>query len=213
MLSYSQDNLIIIGRLQMKFNTLLIILVVVMVGMTAINMFMAFNNRLDIDTLSSNSNYSYDYEGRATLDIETEIIFNKPSQMTQFLEQYDKPREEQLTDFQESMNQFAESFSRQMFVEDFQSTATVLGSNRVKVIEHAVIAGFAAVEDGVVNTDMGEMEFDLTGEAYLLTVSLPRDATIIGVDPAPTVSADGNVFIWTDTGKTNFPKIQFSRGE
>ena len=123
----------------MKFNTLLIILVVVMVGMTAINMFMAFNNRLDIDTLSSNSNYSYDYEGRATLDIETEIIFNKPSQMTQFLEQYDKPQEEQLTDFQESMNQFAESFSRQMFVEDFQSTATVLGSNRVKVIEHAVI--------------------------------------------------------------------------
>jgi hypothetical protein len=60
---------------------------------------------------------------------------------------------------------------------------------------------------------MGEMEFDLTGEAYLLTVSLPRDATIIGVDPTPTVSADGNVFIWTDTGKTNFPKIQFSRGE
>jgi len=197
----------------MKFNTLLIILVVVMVGMTAINMFMAFNNRLDIDTLSSNSNYSYDYEGRATLDIETEIIFNKPSQMTQFLEQYDKPQEEQLTDFQESMNQFAESFSRQMFVEDFQSTATVLGSNRVKVIEHAVIAGFAAVEDGVVNTDMGEMEFDLTGEAYSLTVSLPLDATIIGVDPAPTFSADENVFVWADTGKTNFPKIQFARGE
>ncbi|MBN2253838.1 MAG: DUF4897 domain-containing protein [Kosmotogaceae bacterium] len=197
----------------MKFNTLLIILVVVMVGMTAINMFMAFNNRLDIDTLSSNSNYSYDYEGRATLDIETEIIFNKPSQMTQFLEQYDKPQEEQLTDFQESMNQFAESFSRQMFVEDFKSTATVLGSNRVKVIEHAVIAGFAAVENGVVNTDMGEMEFDLTGEAYSLTVSLPPDATIIGVDPAPTVSADGNVFVWIDTGKTNFPKIQFARGE
>ncbi|HNU23933.1 MAG TPA: DUF4897 domain-containing protein [Mesotoga sp.] len=197
----------------MKFNTLLIILVVVMVGMTAVNMFMAFNNRLDIDTLSSTSNYSYDYEGRATLDIETEIIFNKPNQMTQFLEQYDKPQQEQFADFQESMTQFAESFNRAMYVEDFQSTATVLGSNRVRVIEHAVISGFAAVEEGVVNTDMGDMEFDLTGEAYSLTISIPPGATIIEVNPTPTVVADGNVYIWADTGKTNFPKIQFARGE
>ncbi|AFK07546.1 hypothetical protein BG32_15020 [Mesotoga sp. HF07.pep.5.2.highcov] len=197
----------------MKFNTLLIILVVVMVGMTAINMFMAFNNRLDIDTLSSTSNYSYDYEGRATLDIETEIIFNKPDQMTQFLEQYDKPQEEQLADFQESMTQFSESFDRLMLVESFQSTATVLSSNRVKVVEHAVIAGFAAVENGVVNTDMGDMEFDLTGDAYSLTISIPTDAKVINLDPAPTVAADGNEFIWTNTGKTIFPKIQFSRGE
>ncbi|HNS34834.1 MAG TPA: DUF4897 domain-containing protein [Mesotoga sp.] len=197
----------------MKFNTLLIILVVVMVGMTAVNMFMAFNNRLDIDTLSSTSNYSYDYEGRATLDIETEIIFNKPNQMTQFLEQYDKPQQEQFADFQESMTQFAESFNRAMYVQDFQSTATVLGSNRVRVIEHAVISGFAAVEEGVVNTDMGDMEFDLTGEAYSLTISIPPGATIIEVNPTPTVVADGNVYIWADTGKTNFPKIQFARGE
>ncbi|PNE22397.1 hypothetical protein V511_09175 [Mesotoga sp. Brook.08.YT.4.2.5.1] len=197
----------------MKFNTLLIILVVVMVGMTAVNMFMAFNNRLDIDTLSSTSNYSYDYEGRATLDIETEIIFNKPNQMTQFLEQYDKPQQEQFADFQESMTQFAESFNRAMYVEDFQSTATVLGSNRVRVIEHAVISGFAAVEEGVVNTDMGDMEFDLTGEAYSLTISIPPGATIIEVNPTPTVVADGNVYIWADTGKTKFPKIQFARGE
>jgi hypothetical protein len=197
----------------MKFNTLLIILVVVMVGMTAVNMFMAFNNRLDIDTLSSTSNYSYDYEGRATLDIETEIIFNKPNQMTQFLEQYDKPQQEQFADFQESMTQFAESFNRAMYVEDFQSTATVLGSNRVRVIEHAVISGFAAVEEGVVNTDMGDMEFDLTGEAYSLAISIPPGATIIEVNPTPTVVADGNVYIWTDTGKTKFPKIQFARGE
>ncbi|PNS39286.1 DUF4897 domain-containing protein [Mesotoga sp. B105.6.4] len=197
----------------MKFNTLLIILVVVMVGMTAVNMFMAFNNRLDIDTLSSTSNYSYDYEGRATLDIETEIIFNKPNQMTQFLEQYDKPQQEQFADFQESMTQFAESFNRAMYVEDFQSTATVLGSNRVRVIEHAVISGFAAVEEGVVNTDMGDMEFDLTGEAYSLAISIPPGATIIEVNPTPTVVADGNVYIWADTGKTKFPKIQFARGE
>ncbi|HQN27102.1 MAG TPA: DUF4897 domain-containing protein, partial [Mesotoga sp.] len=157
----------------MKFNTLLIILVVVMVGMTAVNMFMAFNNRLDIETLSSSSNYTYDYEGRATLDIETEILFNKPNQMTQFLEQYEKPKEQQQADFQESITKFAESFKRIMTVEDFQSTATVLGSNRVRVVEHAVIAGFSAVEEGIVNTDMGDMEFDLTGVESSLTLTIP----------------------------------------
>jgi len=195
----------------MKFNTLLIILVVVMVGMTAVNMFMAFNNRLDIDTLSSISYYTYDYEGRATLDIETEILFKKPNQMTQFLEQYDKPKQEQLADFQESITKFAESFNRLMTVEDFQSTATILSNNRVKVVEYAVIAGFSAVEDGVVNTDMGDMEFNLVGVQSSLTLRVPSDANVLGVEPQPSNTVGGSVFIWTDTGKTPFPKIRFSR--
>jgi phosphoribosylformylglycinamidine (FGAM) synthase-like enzyme len=195
----------------MKFNTLLIILVVVMVGMTAVNMFMAFNNRLDIDTLSSISYYTYDYEGRATLDIETEILFKKPNQMTQFLEQYDKPKQEQLADFQESITKFAESFKRLMTVEDFQSTATVLSNNRVKVVEYAVIAGFSAVEDGVVNTDMGDMEFNLVGVQSSLTLRVPSDANVLSVEPQPSNTVGGSVFIWTDTGKTPFPKIRFSR--
>ena len=195
----------------MKFNTLLIILVVVMVGMTAVNMFMAFNNRLDIDTLSSISYYTYDYEGRATLDIETEILFKKPNQMTQFLEQYDKPKQEQLADFQESITKFAESFNRLMTVEDFQSTATILSNNRVKVVEYAVIAGFSAVEDGVVNTDMGDMEFNLVGVQSSLTLRVPSDANVLSVEPQPSNTVGGSVFIWTDTGKTPFPKIRFSR--
>jgi hypothetical protein len=195
----------------MKFNTLLIILVVVMVGMTAVNMFMAFNNRLDIDTLSSISYYTYDYEGRATLDIETEILFKKPNQMTQFLEQYDKPKQEQLADFQESITKFAESFNRLMTVEDFQSTATILSNNRVKVVEYAVIAGFSAVEDGVVNTDMGDMEFNLVGVQSSLTLRVPSDANVLGVEPQPSNTVGGSVFIWTDTGKTPFPKIRFSK--
>ena len=195
----------------MKFNTLLIILVVVMVGMTAVNMFMAFNNRLDIDTLSSISYYTYDYEGRATLDIETEILFKKPNQMTQFLEQYDKPKQEQLADFQESITKFAESFNRLMTVEDFQSTATILSNNRVKVVEYAVIAGFSAVEDGVVNTDMCDMEFNLVGVQSSLTLRVPSDANVLGVEPQPSNTVGGSVFIWTDTGKTPFPKIRFSK--
>ncbi len=195
----------------MKFNTLLIILVVVMVGMTAVNMFMAFNNRLDIETLSSSSNYKYDYEGRATLDIETEILFNKPNQMTQFLEQYEKPKEQQQADFQESITKFAESFNRIMTVEDFQSTATVLGTNRVKVVEHAVIAGFSAVEEGIVNTDMGDMEFDLTGVESSLTLEIPAGAKVVSVEPEPSSSIGGNIFIWSNTGKTPFPKIKFGQ--
>lgn len=195
----------------MKFNTLLIILVVVMVGMTAVNMFMAFNNRLDIDTLASSSNYTYDYTGRATLDIETEILFNKPKQMSQFLEQYDKPKEEQLADFQESMTKFAESFDRLMTVEAFQSTATVLSANRVNIVEYAVISGFAATEGDVVNTDMGDMEFDLTGAESSLTLTVPQDAQIISVEPTPTAVAGGNIFIWSNSGKTPFPKIKFSK--
>jgi phosphoribosylformylglycinamidine (FGAM) synthase-like enzyme len=182
-----------------------------MVGMTAVNIFIAFNNRLDIDTLSSISYYTYDYEGRATLDIETEILFKKPNQMTQFLEQYDKPKQEQLADFQESITKFAESFKRLMTVEDFQSTATVLSNNRVKVVEYAVIAGFSAVEDGVVNTDMGDMEFNLVGVQSSLTLRVPSDANVLSVEPQPSNTVGGSVFIWTDTGKTPFPKIRFSR--
>ena len=59
----------------MKFNTLLIIIVVVMVAITAVNMFMSLSNKLKIETVSYSSNYVYDSQGTVKMDSVMQIKF------------------------------------------------------------------------------------------------------------------------------------------
>ncbi|AKI97954.1 DUF4897 domain-containing protein [Kosmotoga pacifica] len=192
----------------MKFNTLLIIIVVVMVAITAVNMFMSLSNKLKIETIAYSSNYSYDTEGRVKMDSVMEIKFLKPQQIDGFLEQFNKSPAEKLSEFQKSLEDFSSKLGRMLTVEDFQSTATVISYNVVKVEEVAVVRGFASVNNGRVNTSLGDVELDLSGDS-VLTIALPVGAKVISIDPQPTSRPADNLLIWSNAGRIKFPEVVF----
>ena len=192
----------------MKFNTLLIIIVVVMVAITAVNMFMSLSNKLKIETVSYSSNYVYDSQGTVKMDSVMQIKFLKPQQIEGFLEQFKKSPSEKISEFQNSLEDFSENLGRILTVEDFQSTATVLSYDIVEIREVAVVKGFAGVQDGQVNTSLGDVELDLSGDS-VLTITLPVSAKVLSVNPQRTSRPAENLLIWSDTGKIKFPEVVF----
>ncbi|OAA27998.1 hypothetical protein AT15_04745 [Kosmotoga arenicorallina S304] len=195
----------------MKFNTLLIIIVIVMVAITAVNMFMSFSNRLKIETLSYSSNYLYDSQGTVKMDSVMQVKFLKPQQIEGFLEQFEKSPSEKISEFQKSLEDFSKNLGRILAVEDFQSTATVISYDILEIREVAVVKGFAGVTDGQVNTSLGDVELDLSGDS-VLTITLPSNAKVISVNPQPTSRPAENLLIWSNTGKIKFPEVVFVAG-
>ena len=196
----------------MKFNKLLIIIVIIMVGMTGINMYMSFANRLKIETISYDSNYNYDYDGRVNMYSKMEVRFLKPKQMTDFLKQFDKTNEEKIADFQKSIDDFGKNLNRVMTVEDFQSTATLMGYDVIEIEEYSVISNFAGKNGEELSTSLGELKMELSGGA-VLTLTFPADAIITGANPAPTSKPETNILVWSETGSMNFPEVVYKRGE
>lgn len=196
----------------MSFNKILIFIVVVMVAITAINMYMTFSRRLRVETLAYDSTYEYQIDGTVTMTSEMELLFLKPEQINDFLDQFQRSDEEMRNDFQESVNSFAENLERVMMVEDFRSSVTRLPSNRMMVEEFAVISGFASVEDGVVSTSLGEVEIELP-EGSSMRIILPEGARLLSVTPQPSEKPAENIFVWFDSGRIPFPDVRFSLDE
>ncbi len=196
----------------MSFNKILILIVVVMVAITAINMYMTFSRRLKVETLAYDSTYEYQMDGTVTMTSEMELLFLKPEQINDFLEQFQRSDEEMRNDLQESVSSFAENLERMMMVEDFRSSVTRLPSNRIMVEEFAVISGFASVEDGVVSTSLGEVEIELP-EGSSMRIILPEGARVLSVTPQPSEQPAENVFVWFDSGRIPFPDVRFSLDE
>ena len=196
----------------MSFNKILIFIVVVMVAITAINMYMTFSRRLKVETLAYDSTYEYQMDGTVTMTSEMELLFLKPEQINDFLEQFQRSDEEMRNDLQESVSSFAENLERMMMVEDFRSSVTRLPSNRIMVEEFAVISGFASVEDGMVSTSLGEVEIELP-EGSSMRIILPEGARVLSVTPQPSEQPAENVFVWFDSGRIPFPDVRFSLDE
>ncbi|HAA85250.1 MAG TPA: DUF4897 domain-containing protein [Kosmotogaceae bacterium] len=196
----------------MSFNKILILIVVVMVAITAINMYMTFSRRLKVETLAYDSTYEYQMDGTVTMTSEMELLFLKPEQINDFLEQFQRSDEEMRNDLQESVSSFAENLERMMMVEDFRSSVTRLPSNRIMVEEFAVISGFASVEDGMVSTSLGEVEIELP-EGSSMRIILPEGARVLSVTPQPSEQPAENVFVWFDSGRIPFPDVRFSLDE
>lgn len=196
----------------MKFNKILIIVVIIMVAMTAINMYMTFANRLKIETVSYDSNYNYDYDGEVTMYSVMEVKFLKPKQMDDFLKQFDRTKEEKIADFQKSMDDFSKNLNRVMTVEDFQSTATVIGMDMIKIEEYSVISNFASKNGSELNTSLGELKMELTSGA-MLTITFPSDAVVMSSNPEPTSNPDSNILIWSNTGSMQFPEVVYKEAE
>lgn len=196
----------------MKFNKILIIVVIIMVAMTAINMYMTFANRLKIETVSYDSNYNYDYDGKVTMHSIMEVRFLKPKQIDDFLKQFDRTTEEKIADFQKSMDDFSKNLNRVMTVEDFQSEATIIGTDMIKIEEYSVISDFASRNGDEINTSLGDLKMELTSGA-ILTITLPPDAVVVSANPEPTSNPDSNILIWSNTGSMQFPEVIYKKGE
>lgn len=196
----------------MKFNKILIIVVIIMVAMTAINMYMTFANRLKIETVSYDSNYNYDYDGKVTMHSTMEVRFLKPKQIDDFLKQFDRTTEEKIADFQKSMDDFSKNLNRVMTVEDFQSEATIIGTDMIKIEEYSVISDFASRNGDEINTSLGDLKMELTSGA-ILTITLPPDAVVVSANPEPTSNPDSNILIWSNTGSMQFPEVIYKKGE
>ncbi|ACR79573.1 MULTISPECIES: DUF4897 domain-containing protein [Kosmotoga] len=192
----------------MKFNTLLIIVLVVMIGVTVVNMFLGYSNRLKVETIRYTSDYRYSFDGTVIMDSAVDLKFLKPSQIEKFLEQFQKPASEKISEFQKSLDGLSSKVNRTMLVQDFQSTATQLDYDVVRVEEYAVVKGFATVSDGKVNTSLGDMEINLADESFL-TFSLPKNAKIISATPTPSKILENNVLLWTGDGVIRFPEVIF----
>ncbi|MFW6120812.1 MAG: DUF4897 domain-containing protein [Petrotogales bacterium] len=193
----------------MNFNKILIIMVIVVVAFTAVNIFMTLSNRLQIETMFYDSEYEYDADGAVIMRSIMLLKFDKPSQIEQFLDQFDKDKETKISEFQQSVDQISEDLPRSMVVSNFASTATQVANDRVEVEEYSVIKGFAGVENGQVNTSIGELKIDLQDDSKL-TFLLPPDSDTLSVDPQPTYNPQSNILIWEGTGEIRFPEVIFS---
>ncbi|MEA2066356.1 MAG: DUF4897 domain-containing protein [Thermotogota bacterium] len=193
----------------MNFNKILIIMVIVVVAFTAVNIFMTLSNRLQVETVSYDSEYEYDAEGTVIMRSIMLLKFDKPSQIERFLDQFDKDKETKISEFQQSVDQISKDLPRSMVVSDFASTATQITSNRVEVEEYSVINGFASVENGQINTSIGDLNIDLQDDSKL-TLLLPPNSETLSVDPEPTYSPQSNIFIWEGTGEIRFPEVIFT---
>ncbi len=192
----------------MSFNKILIFIVVVMVAITAINMFMTFSRRLRVETIAYESSYEYQSDGSVTMKSEMELLFLKPEQIDDFMEQFERPSDAMKEEFQQSVDSFSERLERVMMVEEFHSSATRLPANRVQVGEFAVIKGFAAVDNGMVSTSLGEVEIELP-EGSKMKIIIPEGAQVISISPQASEQLEDNVFLWKDTGKIPFPDVRF----
>jgi len=195
----------------MKFNRILIIVIIAMVAFTAINMFMTYNNQLKIETLSYNSVYTYDNEGKVIMESDMDILFLKPAQMEDFLTQFDRSNQEKLTDFQKSLDSFAEKLERTIVVENFGSVAVVTGDDTMRVEENSVVSGFAVVNGDEINTSLSDTKLDLEGDSSL-TIIIPDDAEVISVSPEPTSRPNDYTFIWAGVGQITFPEVKYIVG-
>ncbi|TYB83853.1 MAG: DUF4897 domain-containing protein [Kosmotoga sp.] len=193
----------------MNFNKILIIMVIVVVAFTAVNIFMTLSNKLQVETVFYDSEYEYDANGTVIMRSTMLLRFDKPSQIEQFLGQFDKDKETKISEFQQSVDQISKDLSRSMVVTDFASTATQVASDRVEVKEYSVIKGFAGVQNGQVNTSIGELNIDLQDDSKL-TFLLPPDSKVLSVAPTPTYSPQSNIFIWEGTGEIRFPEVIFT---
>ncbi len=193
----------------MNFNKILIIMVIVVVAFTAVNIFMTLSNRLQVETVSYESEYEYDTEGTVIMRSIMLLKFDKPSQIEQFLGQFDKDKETKISEFQQSVDQISADLPRSMVVSDFASTATQIASDRVEVEEYSVIKGFASVENGQINTSIGDLNIDLQDDSKL-TFLLPPNSKTLTVDPEPTYSPQSNIYIWEGTGEIKFPEVIFT---
>ena len=193
----------------MKFNRILIIVIIAMVAFTAINMFMTYNNQLKIETISYNSVYTYDAEGKVHMESDMEILFLKPNQMEDFLEQFDRNNQEKIADFQESLDSFGDKLERVIVVEEFQSDAVVTGSDTIRVEERSVVSGFASINGNVISTSLNDTKLDLEGDSSL-TIIIPENSEVISVNPEPTSNPNKYTFIWTDVGQITFPEVKYS---
>ncbi len=192
----------------MSFNKILIFIVVVMVAITAINMFMTFSRRLRVETIAYESSYEYQSDGSVTMKSEMELLFLKPEQIDDFMEQFERPSDAMKEEFQQSVDSFSERLERVMMVEEFRSSATRLPANRVRVGEFAVITGFAGVDNGMVSTSLGEVEIELP-EGSKMKIIIPEGAQVISISPQASEQLEDNVFLWKDTGKIPFPDVRF----
>ncbi len=195
----------------MKFNRILIIVIIAMVAFTAINMFMTYNNQLKIETLSYNSVYTYDNEGKVIMESDMDILFLKPAQMEDFLAQFDRSNQEKLADFQKSLDSFAEKLERTIVVENFESVAVVTGDDTMRVEENSVVSGFAVANGDEINTSLSDTKLDLEGDSSL-TIIIPDDAEVISVSPEPTSRPNDYTFIWTGVGQITFPEVKYIVG-
>lgn len=193
----------------MNFNKILIIMVIVVVAFTAVNIFMTLSNRLQVETVSYESEYEYDTEGTVIMRSIMLLKFDKPSQIEQFLGQFDKDKETKISEFQQSVDQISADLPRSMVVSDFASTATQIASDRVEVEEYSVIKGFASVENGQINTSIGDLNIDLQDDSKL-TFLLPPNSETLSVDPEPTYSPQSNIHIWEGTSEIKFPEVIFT---
>lgn len=192
----------------MKFNTLLIIVLVVMIGVTVVNMFLGYSNRLRVETMRYASDYRYSFDGTVIMDSAVDLKFLKPSQIEKFLEQFQRPASEKMSEFQKSLEGLSSKVNRTMLVQDFQSTATQLDHDVVRVEERAVVKGFASVSDGRINTSLGDVEINLADESFL-TFTLPKNAKIVSATPTPSKILENNVLLWTGDGTIRFPEVIF----
>ncbi|MFO7881085.1 MAG: DUF4897 domain-containing protein [Kosmotogaceae bacterium] len=193
----------------MNFNKILIIMVIVVVAFTAVNIFMTLSNRLQIETVSYDSEYEYDAGGTVIMRSIMLLKFDKPSQIEQFFGQFDKDKETKISEFQQSVDQISKDLPRSMVVSDFASTATQVANDMVEVEEYSVIKGFAGVENDQINTSIGDLKIDLQDDSKL-TFLLPPDSETLSVDPAPTYSPQNNILIWEGTGEIKFPEVIFT---
>jgi hypothetical protein len=184
-------------------------MVIVVVAFTAVNIFMTLSNRLQVETVSYESEYEYDTEGTVIMRSIMLLKFDKPSQIEQFLGQFDKDKETKISEFQQSVDQISADLPRSMVVSDFASTATQIASDRVEVEEYSVIKGFASVENGQINTSIGDLNIDLQDDSKL-TFLLPPNSETLSVDPEPTYSPQSNIYIWEGTGEIKFPEVIFT---
>ncbi len=187
--------------------SLLYMMILIIVAFLVIDLVMVFTRKPPFEIVYYRANMEYDYSGNATFTTTAGLFFKKESEEKRYLQAYG---EGSLDTFKKYFKDVSEKLGREIVPVTFNSTTTKR-AGILEIREEAFLKNAATVKDGIVDTSMGDLMLNVAGDSEI-RMSIPKDATILSVDPTPLKIVDGDI-VWKPQANQGmvFPKVKFKR--
>ncbi len=187
--------------------SLLYMMILIIVVFLVMDIVMVFTRKPPFEVVYYRAKLEYDYSGDATFTTTAGLFFKKESEEKKYLQAYG---EGSLETFKKYFKDVSEKLGRTIEPVTFDSTTTKR-SGILEIRETAYIKSAATVENGVVDTSMGDLMLNVAGDSEIRMV-LPKDATVLSVEPTPTKFVGRDIVWIPQAGKGMvFPKVRFKR--